>query len=102
MVQEVLYNEFPQRRDELRKCKVLVVGDVMIDHHFYGKEAQPGSHHIHFGETAYEAEREVVMPGGAARVAANLAAFGCDVTCVSVVGAGEDDVGRAEIGRRQW
>src|ERR1019366_84272 len=43
---------------------------------------------------------EVVMPGGAARVAANLAAFGCDVTCVSVVGAGEDDVGRAEVLRK--
>jgi rfaE bifunctional protein kinase chain/domain len=71
---------------KLRKAKVLVVGDVMLDRYWFGE----------VGRISPEAPVPVVKidrieerPGGAANVARNAAAFGAQVRLLSVVGRDE-------------
>ena len=66
-----------------RKARVLVIGDVMLDHFIWG----------HVGRISPEApvpvvdlERESFMPGGAANVARNLTALNIPTELFSVVG----------------
>jgi rfaE bifunctional protein kinase chain/domain len=70
----------------LRKARVLVVGDVMLDRYWFGD----------VGRISPEAPVPVVKvdrvderPGGAANVARNVAALGAQVSLLSVVGADE-------------
>src|SRR5207244_9981449 len=65
------------------KCRVLVVGDVMLDHFIWGS----------VGRISPEApvpvvdfERENFMPGGAANVARNLAALNAPAELFGIVG----------------
>jgi rfaE bifunctional protein kinase chain/domain len=76
--------------DRLRKARVLVVGDVMLDRYWFGD----------VGRISPEAPVPVVKidrveerPGGAANVARNAAALGADVSLLSVVG--RDEAGSA-------
>lgn len=73
-------------RAALRKARVLVVGDVMLDRYWFGE----------VGRISPEAPVPVVKidrveerPGGAANVARNAAALGARVSLLSVVGRDE-------------
>src|SRR5499425_383693 len=67
-----------------RRPTVLVVGDIMCDTYLWGKVSRisPEAPVPIFEST----ERRQVL-GGAANVAANLRALGCDVRLLGVVGA---------------
>ena len=78
------------------KCRILVVGDVMLDKYYYGEvnrispEAPvPVTHVLRTEETL----------GGAANVAHNLALLGCETSIAGFVG--EDYHCRSLILRRQ-
>ena len=70
-------------RESIAKCRVLVVGDVMIDKYWYGNvnrisaEAPVPIVHIKRNESRL---------GGAANVAANVKALGARATLLSVIG----------------
>ncbi len=76
------------------KPKVLVVGDLMLDHYLFGKceRISPEA-----PVQVVQAEREEDLLGGAGNVVNNLLAFGADVAVASVIG--RDDAG-AWIARR--
>jgi D-beta-D-heptose 7-phosphate kinase/D-beta-D-heptose 1-phosphate adenosyltransferase len=72
----------------MRSTKILVVGDLILDHYVHGKTER----------TSPEApvpvvvfEREYTVAGGAANVARNVCCFGAHAACVGVIGA--DDAG---------
>jgi rfaE bifunctional protein kinase chain/domain len=73
----------------LRKARVLVVGDVMLDRYWFGDVSRISPEApvpvVKFG-------RSEDRPGGAANVARNAAALGARVTLLSVVG--RDEPGR--------
>src|SRR6188768_3720210 len=73
----------------LRRARILVVGDVMLDRYWYGDVSRISPEApvpvVKFGSSE---ER----PGGAANVARNAAALGARVTLLSVVG--RDEAGR--------
>jgi rfaE bifunctional protein kinase chain/domain len=73
-------------RSRLKRARLLVVGDVMLDRYWFGE----------VGRISPEAPVPVVRvdrieerPGGAANVARNAAALGATVSLLSVVGADE-------------
>jgi rfaE bifunctional protein kinase chain/domain len=68
---------------------ILVIGDIMCDHYVWGdvERISPEA-----PVQVLRWEREANRPGGAANAAMNLAALGCKVHLVGVVGA--DDAGR--------
>ncbi len=70
----------------IRKSKVLVVGDVMLDRYYFG-EVKRISPEAPVPVTRVLAEKEVL--GGAANVVHNLALLGCQVSLVGI--AGDDD-----------
>jgi D-glycero-beta-D-manno-heptose-7-phosphate kinase len=81
---------FATDRKRLRKARLLVVGDVMLDRYWFGE----------VGRISPEAPVPVVKidriearPGGAANVARNAAALGAQVSLLSVVG--RDEPGRS-------
>ncbi len=71
---------------EFARCRLLVVGDVMLDRYWFGNvnrispEAPVPVVHV---------QRSEERPGGAANVARNIAALGGEVTLLSVVGHDE-------------
>lgn len=71
-----------------KAAKVLVIGDVMLDRYWYGAAERISPEApvpvVHIKEIE---ER----PGGAGNVALNLAALGCDVHLVGLIG--DDDLG---------
>ena len=73
----------------LRRARVLVVGDVMLDRYWFGEVSRISPEApvavVKFG-------RSDERPGGAANVARNAAALGAHVTLLSVVG--RDEAGR--------
>ena len=78
----------PAEAQSVRKARVLVVGDVMLDRYWFGE----------VGRISPEAPVPIVKidrieerPGGAANVARNAAAIGARVSLLSVVG--EDEAG---------
>ena len=68
---------------------ILVVGDIMCDHYVWGdvERISPEA-----PVQVLRWEREANRPGGAANAAMNLAALGCDVCVVGLVG--DDEAGR--------
>ncbi|WP_051360297.1 D-glycero-beta-D-manno-heptose-7-phosphate kinase [Candidatus Symbiobacter mobilis] len=77
-------------KDRLSQARVLVVGDVMLDRYWYGDvdRISPEA-----PVPVVRIQREEDRNGGAANVAANLAALGVRTTLLSVVG--EDDAARS-------
>ena len=77
--------------DRLRayKPKILVVGDLMIDHYLWGKceRISPEA-----PVQVVEIEKETSVLGGAGNVINNLLSLGADVSVLSVIG--KDDNGR--------
>ena len=65
------------------KIKVLVVGDIILDEYIWGnvERISPEA-----PVQILQAQSENFMPGGAANVANNLVALGCDVQLVGVIG----------------
>lgn len=70
-------------RNRVQNCKVMVVGDIMLDRYFYG----------HVNRISPEApvpinciKKKKNVLGGAANVANNLSKLGCNVYLVGVIG----------------
>jgi rfaE bifunctional protein kinase chain/domain len=76
---------------QLRKARILVVGDVMLDRYWYG-EVKRISPEAPVPIVRIQTERTRETPGGAANVAVNAAALGANVALLSVVG--DDEPGR--------
>ena len=72
----------------LRRARVLVVGDVMLDRYLFGEVSRISPE---APVPVVRVVREEERPGGAANVARNAAALGAQVTLLSVIGA--DEVG---------
>src|SRR6187551_3353789 len=73
----------------LRRARILVVGDVMLDRYWFGEVSRISPEApVPVVKIARQEER----PGGAANVARNAAALGARVTLLSVVG--RDEAGR--------
>ncbi|HUP93694.1 MAG TPA: PfkB family carbohydrate kinase, partial [Burkholderiales bacterium] len=70
----------------LRKPRVLVVGDVMLDRYWFGEVARISPE---APVPVVKIDREEERPGGAANVARNAAALDADVILLSVIGADE-------------
>lgn len=68
----------------LRRARVLVVGDVMLDRYWFGEVSRVSPE---APVPIVKIERTDDRPGGAANVARNAAALGAQVTLLSVVGA---------------
>src|SRR5262249_15700703 len=70
--------------------RVIVLGEAMLDEFYYATEAQSQDHRRYLGQDFFRegTSRDQVscVPGGAARMATNLAALGIPTTMVSVVG----------------
>jgi rfaE bifunctional protein kinase chain/domain len=66
-----------------RKSRVLVIGDVMLDHYVHGhaRRISPEA-----PVPVVEFQNEKYVPGGAANVAANLASLGVDVDLFGAIG----------------
>ena len=69
--------------DRIRTCRVLVVGDVMLDQFIWGRVCRISPE---APVPVVEFDRESFMPGGAANVARNLAALGASTELFGVVG----------------
>ncbi|WP_428388218.1 D-glycero-beta-D-manno-heptose 1-phosphate adenylyltransferase [Mucisphaera sp.] len=78
------------RLDGWRVCRVLVVGDYMLDRYTYGNadRLSPDA-----PVPVLAVDRMEDRPGGASNVCRQLAALRCEVTALGVVG--EDDAGKA-------
>lgn len=74
----------------LRKARVLVVGDVMLDRYWFGDVSRISPE---APVPIVKIDRSEERPGGAANVARNAAALGARVTLLSVVG--RDEAGRS-------
>ena len=72
-----------------QKTRILVVGDVMLDHFIWGSVVRISPE---APVPVVEFERESFMPGGAANVARNLTALGLSTEIFGVIG--NDDSGR--------
>jgi len=73
----------------LKRARVLVVGDVMLDRYWFGEVSRISPE---APVPVVKISRSEERPGGAANVALNAAALGARVTLLSVVGA--DETGR--------
>lgn len=87
-----LYQTLAQSQAPIKKAKVLVVGDVMLDRYWFGD----------VNRISPEApvpvaliKRQEDRPGGAANVARNIASLGGQATLLSVVG--DDEAGQALV-----
>ncbi len=79
---------------DLRKAKVLVVGDVMLDRYWFGDVSRISPE---APVPVVLVEREEARPGGAANVARNCAALGARTRLLSVVGRDEAGARLAEL-----
>src|SRR5215472_16986984 len=83
-------SRFSDLREAVRKTRLLIVGDVMLDRYWFGEvERISPEAPVPIVKIARSEER----PGGAANVARNAAALGAQVTLISVVG--DDEAGRS-------
>ena len=82
----------------LKKARVLVVGDAMLDRYWMGAvdRISPEA-----PVPIVRVDREVERPGGAANVARNAAALGARVTLLSVVGADEPGASLESLLKRE-
>lgn len=76
----------PALLDRFPACRVLVVGDVMLDQFLHGRVQRLSPE---APVPIVEYDRDDFRPGGAANVAVNLAALGASVSLVGVVGDDE-------------
>lgn len=77
---------FADFRDAVRRTRVLVVGDAMLDRYWFGEvERISPEAPVPVVKIARSEER----PGGAANVARNAAALGAQVTLISIIGDDE-------------
>ncbi len=83
-------SSFILRPSHLRKARVLVVGDVMLDRYWFGDVSRISPE---APVPVVKIDRSEERPGGAANVARNAAALGARVTLLSVVG--RDEAGRS-------
>ncbi|HEX6959195.1 MAG TPA: bifunctional D-glycero-beta-D-manno-heptose-7-phosphate kinase/D-glycero-beta-D-manno-heptose 1-phosphate adenylyltransferase HldE [Ferrovibrio sp.] len=72
-------------------ARVLIVGDVMLDRFVYGDVARISPE---APIPVMQAERDIVMPGGAGNVARNVAALGAAAVLIGLVG---DDAAADEL-----
>jgi D-beta-D-heptose 7-phosphate kinase/D-beta-D-heptose 1-phosphate adenosyltransferase len=79
---------------KLSKCKVLVIGDLMLDEYLWGG-AERISPEAPVPVVAVRAEERRL--GGAGNVALNLAMLGCPVAIAGVTGADEDGVAMRQL-----
>ena len=77
--------------DRVAGARVVVVGDVMLDHFMIGRVTRISPE---APVPIIELEREFSLPGGAANVAHNASALGAAVTLVGVIG---DDLAAADL-----
>lgn len=77
---------------ELKKPRVLVIGDLMIDHYLWGKTDRISPE---APVQVIDVQKETSVLGGAGNVVNNLVSLGADVTVMSVVG--EDDISKELI-----
>ena len=75
-------------RAQVRRARVLVVGDVMLDRYWFGDASRISPE---APVPVVLVQREEARPGGAANVARNCAALGASTQLLSVVG--EDEAG---------
>lgn len=82
-------NDLKKALDAAQHKKVLVIGDVMLDHFIYGavNRISPES-----DAPILDVHRQSSMPGGAGNVAVNIRALGLGVSTLGVVG--DDDAGK--------
>ena len=80
-----LLNKTNITKEKINKCKILCIGDVMLDHYVYGK----------VDRLSPEApipillnEEEKFLLGGAGNVAKNLTNLGAKCTLLSIIGSG--------------
>src|SRR5258708_13420052 len=69
--------------DGATRTRILVIGDVMLDHFIWGTVARISPE---APVPVVDFERENFMPGGAANVARNLAAFHAPTELLGIVG----------------
>lgn len=76
-------SEIPADLADFSGARVLVIGDVMLDRFVYGgvQRISPEA-----PIPVMQAERAIVMPGGAGNVARNIAALGSEAVLVGLVG----------------
>lgn len=80
--------------DRIGRPRLMVVGDLMLDRHVYGRCTLHGADDRH---ARVDVDQVEVFPGGAAKVCQQLAALGCDVLACGVVG--QDAEGRMLLER---
>src|SRR5688572_4649475 len=75
--------------EAFKGASVLVIGDVMLDQYWWGsvERISPEA-----PVPVVRLDRTTTIPGGAANVAANVAAFGGSVSLIGLVG--EDEAGK--------
>jgi len=78
--------QIPDLQIALKRARVLVVGDVMLDRYWFGDVSRISPE---APVPVVKIDRAEERPGGAANVARNAAALGAQVTLLSVVGADE-------------
>jgi D-beta-D-heptose 7-phosphate kinase/D-beta-D-heptose 1-phosphate adenosyltransferase len=69
--------------DKTTKSKVLVIGDLMIDHYLWGKTDRISPE---APVQVIDVQKETAVLGGAGNVVNNLVSLGADVTVMSVIG----------------
>ena len=72
-----------------RRPTILVVGDIMCDTYLWGKVSRISTE---APVPIFESTERRHVLGGAANVAANLRALGCDVRLLGVIGAEESEM----------
>jgi rfaE bifunctional protein kinase chain/domain len=82
----------------LRRARILVVGDVMLDRYWFGDVSRISPE---APVPVVKFKRNEERPGGAANVARNAAALGARVTLLSVVGDDEPGHRLSELLRRR-
>ena len=83
MIKRDLLNKANIKRKKINKCRILCIGDVMLDHYVYGR-VERSSPEAPIPILLNEKEKFVL--GGAANVARNLTDLGAKCTLLSVVG----------------
>jgi len=78
--------------EKIKRQKILVLGDLMLDQFIYGKVNRISPEDP---VPVVHVTRELAFPGGAANVARNLSDFGVHTTVSGIVGA--DDFGKSLI-----
>ena len=68
---------------DFTSLKILVVGDLMLDHYLFGTSTRMSPE---APVPVVIPDKEVSIPGGAANVAMNLSSLGANVKCFGVVG----------------